>query len=128
MRYTAARDNVQESEEEIELRCLSWHALKRFLVSELLLDFEGMWQGDEWQNEPKRKFKAHYDKNNVRGEQQQGVEYMRRRATDKDCQCHDSNLLICFRIASIVAVQNCLSVECQWNGVIDQSPVDVSGL
>lgn len=69
MRYTAARHDVEDAEEEVQLGCLSWHALQRLLIPELLLYLKGMWQSDEGQDEPKRELEAQHHKDDVRCEQ-----------------------------------------------------------
>lgn len=76
MRNTAARDDVQKPEEEVQFGRLAWNTLKGLLVPELLLNLEGMWQSDERQHEPQRKLEAHHNEDDVRGKKQQGVEDM----------------------------------------------------
>lgn len=106
MRYTAARDNVEEAEEEIQLCCLSRHALERLLISELLLDLKGLWQSYKRKYEPEGELKAKHHEDDVRRKQQQSVENMRGGTADKNGQCHNAHLLIRFRVSRVVAVQD----------------------
>lgn len=119
MRYAAARHNVEDAEEEVQLGGLTRNALQRLFVAELLLDFEGLRKGDEWQDEPQRELEAEHHENDVGCKKKQCIKDVRGSATNKDSERHDAHFLVRFGIARIIAVENRFCVKRQWDCVIN---------